>query len=315
MRRRPWFVFLHVFDPHSPLEPYPPYDTLYTDEGEIEAHRERITAVQEVIEDDHMRGDVMPTAEELDEAEVDAEAFVNTEHDWYDASIKGMDAELGRVVERLEQLGILEDTLIVFMSDHGEEFLEHGRHFHGHNAYGEMLNVPLMMWWPGVIPAGRSDEIVQSIDVMPTVLDLARIAAPDQVQGQSLLPLMIQGEAPSRFGWVSRPAFSEREGMEEEFEAEPDKQANSLVMIADGWKLVKNTRRPDGWPEFELYDYDNDPMDQVDLAADNPDVVASMAEELDAWHERALAARIEEADAADLTPEEEARLRALGYIQ
>ncbi|NKB89486.1 MAG: sulfatase-like hydrolase/transferase [Acidobacteria bacterium] len=310
----PFFVFLHVFDPHSPFEPYPPYDTLYTDEGEIEAHRERIEAVQEEIEDDHMRGDVMPTAEELAAAEVDADAFVDTEHDWYDASIRGMDEELGRVMERLEQLGLAEDTLIVFMSDHGEEFLEHGRHFHGNNAYGEMLNVPLMMWWPGVIPAGRSDEVVQSIDVMPTVLDLARIAAPDQVQGQSLLPLMLQGEAPSRFGWVSRPAFAQRQGLEDD-SLPPEEQVDSLVMVADGWKLIRNSRRPDDWPEFELYDYDNDPMDQINVADDNPDIVSGMAEELAAWHERALAARVEEAEASDLSPEEEARLRALGYIQ
>jgi len=310
----PFFVFLHVFDPHSPFEPYAPYDTLYTDEGEIEAHRERVEAVQEHIDDEHMRGDAMPTSEELAAAGVDVEAFVDTEHDWYDASIRGMDAEIGRLIERLEQLGIDDDTLIVFMSDHGEEFLEHGRHFHGNNAYGEMLNVPLMMWWPGVIPAGRSDEVVQSIDVLPTVLDLVRVAALDQAQGQSLVPLMVPGAAPSRLGWVSRPAFAEREASADE-SMPAEQQVDSTVIIADGWKLIKNGRRPDDWPEFELYDYENDPMDQVDVAEDNPDVVAGLAAELDAWHERALAARVEEADDAELSPEEEARLRALGYIQ
>jgi arylsulfatase A-like enzyme len=312
----PFFVFLHVFDPHSPFEPYPPYDTLYTDDGELEAHRERIEAVQEVIENDHMRGDVMPTTEELAEAGVDADAFVDTEYDWYDASILAMDAEIGRVLERLEELEILDDTLIVFMSDHGEEFLEHGRHFHGWNAYGEMLNVPLMMWWPGVIPAGRSDEVVESINVYPTVADLARLPVPSYAQGQSMVPLMIEGEAPSRFGWVSRPAFAERTAETTMDSPVPkDEEVNSLVIVADGWKLIKNTMRPDDWPEFELYDYDADPMDQNDLAADNPEVVERLAAELDAWHERALAAKIEEADTADLSPEELSRLRALGYIQ
>jgi arylsulfatase A-like enzyme len=310
----PFFVFLHVFDPHSPFEPYAPYDTMYTDEGEIEAHRERITKVQEHIADDHMRGDVMPTAAELAAAEVDPDLFVDTEHDWYDASIRGMDAEIARVLERLEQLGIDDETLIVFMSDHGEEFLEHGRHFHGNNAYGEMLNVPLMMWWPGVIPAGRSDELVQSIDVMPTVLDLARIGVPPEAQGQSLLPLMVTGSVPSQLGWIARPAFAERNPMEDE-SMPAEEQVGSLVIVADGWKLIKNSRRPEGWPEFELYDYDNDPMDQVDVADDNPEIVERLAAELAAWHERALAARVEETEDANLTPEEEARLRALGYIQ
>jgi len=310
----PFFVFLHVFDPHSPFEPYAPYDTLYTDEGEIEAHRERVEAVQEHIDDDHMRGDMMATSEQLAAAGVDPEVFVDTEHDWYDASIRGMDAEIGRLIERLEQLGIDDDTLIVFMSDHGEEFLEHGRHFHGNNAYGEMLNVPLMMWWPGVIPAGRSDEVVQSIDVLPTVLDLVRVAALDQAQGQSLVPLMAQTEAPSRLGWVSRPAFAERATPEDD-SMPAEQQIDSLVIVADGWKLIKNSRRPEGWPEFELYDYENDPMDQVNVAEDHSDVVAGLAAELDAWHQRALAARVEEATDAELSPAEEARLRALGYIQ
>ncbi len=176
--------------------------------------------------------------------------------------------------------------------------------------------MPLMMWWPGVIPAGRSDEVVESINVYPTVADLARLPVPSYAQGQSMVPLMIEGEAPSRFGWVSRPAFAERTAETTMDSPVPeDEQVNSLVIVADGWKLIKNTMRPDDWPEFELYDYDADPMDQNDLAADNPEVVERLAAELDAWHERALAAKIEEADTADLSPEELSRLRALGYIQ
>jgi len=166
-----------------------------------------------------------------------------------------------------------------------------------------------------VIPAGRSDEVVQSIDVLPTVLDLARVAALDQAQGQSLVPLMARGEAPSRLGWVSRPAFAERQTMEQDEAIPAEEQVDSLVIVADGWKLIRNSRRPEGWPEFELYDYENDPMDQVNVAEGNPEVVASLAAELAAWHERALAARIEEADDAELSPDEAARLRALGYIQ
>jgi hypothetical protein len=95
----------------------------------------------------------------------------------------------------------------------------------------------------------------------------------------------------------------------------PEDQINSLVIIADGWKLIKNSRRPEDWPEFELYDYDGDPMDQNDVTADNPEIAEQLAEELAAWHERALAARVEETEDANLTPEEESRLRALGYIQ
>ena len=112
------------------------------------------------------------------------------EHDWYDSSIRAMDAELGRLIETLDELGLHDDTLLAFIADHGEEFLEHGSHWHGENAYGENSNVPLVLWSPGRIPAGlRVSETVQSIDLMPTLLELSELSAPDGVQGQSLVPM------------------------------------------------------------------------------------------------------------------------------
>ncbi|HJO02387.1 MAG TPA: sulfatase [Acidobacteriota bacterium] len=309
----PFFVFLHVFDPHSPFEPYAPYDTLYTDTEEIAAHRERVEAAREHIVDDHMREDGLPTTAELDSAGIDPRVFVDTELDWYDASIKAMDVEIGRLLQRLAGLGIADDTVIAFMSDHGEAFLEHGKHFHGWDAYGEMLNIPLMLWWPGRIPAARSDTVIESINVYPTLLDLSRLEVPTQAQGQSLLPLMARPEAPAGLGWVPGPAFAERASIDSD---EPlADEVEQLVIVADGWKLVHNTTRPEGKAEFELFDYANDPLDQIDVGPDNPDVVAQLSEELRAWHEGVLLNRVEPDSAEGLTEAERDRLRALGYIQ
>lgn len=310
---QPFFVFLHVFDPHSPFEPYAPYDRLYMDEGEPERHREDLEKAKEFIEDEFFRYQGLPDAEELAEAEIDADSFVDSELDWYDASIRAMDVEIGRVLEQLERLGRLDDTLIVFMSDHGEEFLEHGDHWHGNHAYGEMLNVPLMLWWPGVIPPTRIDEVVQSIDVYPTVLDLVRLRVPEVAQGQSLVPLMVPGESPARLGWQPRAAFAER--AIDRVSGEQDNERESRVIIADGWKLIHNYTRYEGLPEYELFQYLEDPLDLNDVAADNPEIVAQLAAELDAWHEMALASKIEEVSEADMSPEEIERLRSLGYIQ
>ncbi len=309
----PFFVFLHVFDPHSPFEPYPPYDTLFTDEDEIAAHRERLETVREHIEDDHMKRDGLPTTAELEASGIEREAFLDTELDWYDASIKAMDVEVGRLLQRLDELGLGQDTLIVFMSDYGEAFLEHGKHFHGWDAYGEHLNVPLMFWWPGRVPALVDETVVESIDVYPTLLELSRLDVPEQAQGQSLLPLMARPGAPTGLGWVPRPAFAERASISSD---EPlEDEVEQLVIVADGWKLVHNVTRPEGKAEFELFDYLNDPMDQVDVAAANPDVVAQLSEELAMWHEGALAARIAPDTGEGLTEAERDRLRALGYIQ
>jgi arylsulfatase A-like enzyme len=322
----PFFVFLHVFDPHDPFRPYAPYETLYTDDEEIAEHEERIARMNaflaeeegEEVDEDDAYGP-LPRAEQLEKAGIDADAWVDTELDWYDASIRAMDAEIGRVLERLDQLDILEDTLIVFTSDHGEEFLEHGNHFHGLHAYGEMINVPLVMWWPGVVPAGRSDVVVQSIDVYPTVLALAGLEPPreaQQIQGQSLLPLMADPDRPSRLGWLDRPAFAERAVTKElGFQLPVKEQVAQQVVVSEGWKLVRNLDPPSGRAEYELYDAVADPLDQNDVAAENTEVVSRLRADLDAWHETALAAKIEEVSPEEMSPEDRERLRSLGYIQ
>ena len=122
-----------------------------------------------------------------------------------------MDVEIGRLLEGLEARGLADKTLVAFVSDHGEEFLDHGYLGHGHTVYGELLSVPLLLWWPGVGPAGlRIEETVESIDLMPTLLDLSGLATVEGIQGQSLVPFLARPDAPSIFGWVKRGAFSEK---------------------------------------------------------------------------------------------------------
>ena len=82
----------------------------------------------------------------------------------YDGSIRGMDAELGRLVESLRELGLEDDTLVVFTSDHGEEFLEHGRPIHGQSVYAELTDVPLVVRWPAVGAAWTRDRGAGSVD-------------------------------------------------------------------------------------------------------------------------------------------------------
>ena len=100
-------------------------------------------------------------------------------------------AEIARLSERLEDLGLANRTLMVFTSDHGEEFLEHGRHFHGNTSYGDMTNVPLIVWGADWVPPGTVvEQTVQSLDLYPTLLELCGLPVPDGVQGQSLVPLI-----------------------------------------------------------------------------------------------------------------------------
>jgi len=313
----PFFGFLHVFDPHSPFEPYLPYDSVWLSAQESAEHREQMERVKEFIDDDFRKREGLPNAKELAEAGIDQETFVAREKAWYDASILAMDVEIGRLVERLEELGLAENTLIAFVSDHGEEFLEHGRHFHGYNTYGEMLNVPLILHWPAAIPGGVVvEQTVQSIDLMPTLLELSRLPVPDRAQGQSLLPLLAESN-PNSLGWAPRPAIAERALAPAAFNEEEDPdQVASFAIVYQGWKLIKNTSRPEGWPEYELFDHEADPLNADNVADENPEVVERLAGYLEKWHEAALEARVEaEATADSMSAEELQQLRSLGYIQ
>jgi arylsulfatase A-like enzyme len=304
----PFFAFIHVFDPHSPFEPYAPYDVLWgTTEG-AEEH-ERGNELWTAFIDD------LPTQAQMDSTDVDQELYVQHEKDWYDGSIRAMDVEIARLMEGLEELGIADETLFVLMSDHGEEFLEHGYHFHGNNAYGEMMNVPLIMHWPGVLPGGTVvEQTTESVDLMPTLFELAGVTPPEQAQGQSLLRLIVDPEGVSDFGAIQRAAFSER--VHPPSIPNMGQKHDSYSIVLDGWKLVKNENQPEDWPEFELYDHVKDPLNLDDVAEDHPDLVASLATELSTWREWAISLRPPPDTEAvqDMSAEEIARLRSLGYI-
>jgi len=242
-RDGPFFAFLHIFDPHSPFEPSEPWNTRWFAPDALAEHREHVEQVKQVIQSDFMKSQALPNAEEMEASGVDRETYLERQKIWYDASIRAMDAEIARLLERLDELGLADDTLIALVSDHGEEFLEHGRSFHGYTAYGEMLNVPMILWWPGVVPAGvRVSETVETINLMPTLLSLSRITPPETVQGRSLLPLVSPTKSASELGWSQRPVFSERHIAPMAFDDDPA-PVTSIVIIDNPWKLVWNTDR------------------------------------------------------------------------
>jgi hypothetical protein len=117
-REVPFFVLLHVFDPHDPYRPYPPYDTLWVDAAEIEEHEQRARQVAAFIPDPVLRSMQMPTREQLDAAAVDPEAFQRVRRAWYDGSIRAMDAELGKLFEFLRSSGLASSTVVAVTSDH-----------------------------------------------------------------------------------------------------------------------------------------------------------------------------------------------------
>jgi arylsulfatase A-like enzyme len=259
-----------------------------------------------------MKQQKLPSREELEAAGLDPDRFVEREHDWYDGSIRALDTELGRLLEAIDELGLAEETLIAFIADHGEDFLEHGRHWHGNTVYGEMTNVPLVLWAPGRIPSGTVvAETVQSIDLMPTLVELSGLSIPEAAQGQSLVPLLTG----DRERFRSRPAFSERFGYDVD-----RPYANSIAVVAEGFKLIHNLDLPENepdFPEWELFDDQKDPLNLINVAGEHPEVVERLSRILEDWYKFAQAAKLpsDEGVIETLNPEELERLRSLGYVQ
>jgi arylsulfatase A-like enzyme len=316
-REDPFFVYLHVFDPHDPFRPPRPYDALFGDPSGDAEHERQAREVRSFIENPLLRAFGMPSRAELVAAGFDPDAYVARDRDWYDGSIRAMDVELGRVFEALRQLGLADRTLVAFTSDHGEEFLEHGRTFHGQSVHGELARVPLVLWAPGRVPAGSVvEETVQSVDIAPTILDLAGLPPLPQAQGASLRPLLAArppGADPPA-GWP-RPAITEK--LAESDPTSPTRIGGvATAIVAGGWKLIERVES-EGATRRELYDVERDPLEQTDLAAERPDVVARLAEQLEAWRAGVSAVRLEPETAEDpaTSPEELERLKALGYVQ
>jgi arylsulfatase A-like enzyme len=322
----PFFMFLHVFDPHDPFEPRPPYVSMWADPAKKEKHEKDVENVTKVIEDPLMKQFHMPSRAEMEKAGLDPTAYIAYEKDWYDGSIRGMDAEVGRLIERLRTLGLEQKVQIAFIADHGEEFIEHGKMFHGHTVYSELTAVPLILYRPGTIPSVRVPETVRSIDLMPTLLDLSGLPRPEGVQGQSLAPLIAAarnrpreagadaaGEATP--GWTKLPAITEK-ARTGHTGGPPPRETESYGIVLDGWKLIHNANRVGDMPEYELFQRAEDPLDSKNVAAEHPDIVERLKGELEAWHKMVAAAQLPETVSEEnLSPQELERLRSLGYIK
>jgi arylsulfatase len=159
---------------------------------------------------------------------------------------------------------------------------------------------------------------VQLIDLMPTLLEASGLQVPAEAQGQSLRPLLTApggaGVAAANGGWKRKPLVSEKHPFgSKEF---PGK-SESYAIVEGNWKLIRNVVRPEGAPEFELYDFYQDPHDQKDVAAEHPDVVTRLAKMLEGWKRMAEQARLK-SDAETtkgMTADQLERLRSLGYVR
>ena len=200
-------------------------------------------------------------------------------------------------MDALRESGVLEDTLVIVVADHGEELGDHGSKGHRETLYDELIRVPIVMAWPSRLPRGYTvSHQVRGIDLLPTVLDLAGVTAPDPIDGCSLMAL-INGDDGQH-----RVAFSRcivKEGPIESVRLPPH-------------KLIVSP----GAPEPQLYDLVADPCERRDIAASKPAIARDLAAQMQAWREAIRTARTRTRPGRLVDPDEMRRkLKALGYLE
>jgi arylsulfatase A-like enzyme len=291
----PFFLFLHYFDPHMNYEAPEPYRSMFDPEYAGAADGS-FGWLKEYIKGCHR------TPNQIDSRSLEHVKAL------YDGEIRYTDTHLGRLFDALDGLLRLDNCLIIFTSDHGEEFNEHGS-LEGHQwtLYDEVIHVPLIVRLPGDERAGETVEgPVQLIDIATTILRLLEIPVPGAFQGRDLRP-WIAGAAPTgeplaAFGEIDR--FNRKQYVRTE--------RYKLIHTDD---IGENKRGVPVEPGYELYDLLRDPAEQRDALEQHAAVAGELMWRLER-HRRshADAAPVSPAPGIPLSDTELSRLRSLGYV-
>lgn len=267
-REKPFFLFLHYFDPHFFYIEHPSHVfSQGIERGRVASGQNTATLA------DIMRSPTKGEREYLLAL--------------YDSEIAYTDEQIGRVLDKLKELRLFNDSIIVLTADHGEEFLDHGRLYHTKTLYNELIHVPLIIKWP----RGREERVVSNdvalIDIYPSILDYLEIAITPGISGERL------GTARRQ-----RLVFSET-----------SRQAKLRCIVEDGAKLIWNVQAD----RFALYDLIADPEEKNDLSGPQ----STRFEQLRTGLAR-IAERIAQVDVTPesvaISEEERRRLDALGYV-
>ena len=225
------FLWLDCFDPHEPWDPPPPYNRMYTD-PEYKG--------QDIIHPIPGWVDGYLTPEELNHIKM-----------LYAGKVTLCDHWIGRFLDKLKAMGLYDDTMIIFTTDHGAPFGEHGYIKKAQpGLYEDLVRIPLIIKHPEGLGAGkRFDALVETTEIFPTILDFLKMRQPPRIHGKSLLPIMT-GEADSIREYAFCGHF----------------KRNWRVSNHE-WSFILNF---DKGKENELYNLKKDPGEQQNLITGEP---------------------------------------------
>ena len=275
---RPFFAFIHMWDVHYDYIPPEPYRSMF-DEG---------------YDGDLNGRNIIGAGFPLDASERDVGYLLSL----YDAEIRYTDDTIGSLVGALESAGMLDDTIIVVTSDHGEEFKDHGRKGHQHSLYDELIRVPLIIWAAPDVEAGTVvEEPVSLADIAPTILDMVGIARPQDVDGESLLPAL-RGR-----GGATRAIVSEL--------YDPRARRLRVASMRVGADKLIYSPMADTWV---YYDLEKDPREQHSRSRAPAGLKASLSEEVRSSQLELTRSAGGRAPGAKIPAGVGEKLRQLGYL-
>jgi arylsulfatase A-like enzyme len=281
----PFFAWAHYMDVHWPFH-----------REETLVHAKEIAQAWKDLAEMHGRSNLHgPSDRNKPLTAAERDHFV----DLYERSLQYLDDQIGRLIDRIQNSGHAEDTVVILVADHGEEFLDHGRWGHWEsNLFDEILRVPLNMW----IPNGPHGQVIRQqvrlLDLMPTILELCGHPISNGLMGTSMASLLQQGE-------------SKYDGEETISEMRRDPW-HRIAVRTESFKYIWDSKQPD---QPELYDLRTDPRETHNVRDHFPEEVSRFQDSVDAH--RLRVAETEPAIAAPKLKVDEdvaRRLRDLGYL-
>ncbi|MFH1676944.1 MAG: sulfatase-like hydrolase/transferase, partial [bacterium] len=238
---RDWFCFIHLIDPHVPYTPPPSTRSKFTDPEYEGPYKNDFRAIEE-----WKSGLVKP--EEKDIKQVKG---------LYEAEVANVDEALGDLFSFLSMSGLMDETLIIFGADHGEEFYEHGAFEHGHTMYEEQVHMPLIVRGQDFPEGAKIDSQVGNIDIVPTILKYFDLPLPENLGGKPLQDV-VSGD-----GSDDRIIFGEGNNRG------PDRK----FAVKWPYKCVLDFVNGD----IQLYDLEKDPMEANNIAEEFPDIAQGLS--------------------------------------
>ena len=267
--REKFFLWIHYYDPHTPYAPPKRFKEMYTThyKGQADGYPYGLPFWKKARPED-------------------IEHMISL----YQGEISYTDDQIGVFHSELERLGLAKNTLIVFTSDHGEGLSEHSKYFVHQTLYDHDIKVPLILRGENILPAGkRVTAQVQSIDIMPTVLDVLDIPVPKGVEGSSLLDLVFREDS-----GPPEDAYSER--------------GESVSIRTPGWKMIVSKGGTN-----ELYDLEKDGAETQSLSSAQSPGASELLLKLGEYEKKA--SRKESKKKKAMTKEAKEKLRSLGYTK